>query len=204
MMNIVVHSNEGIDAFVVGKESEQRYVRLTAWYKKAAFETELPEERELYMTTKGADEFLLKSLNQGGSLASIKTYWTKKMDTWVAIYQKLMGSAEDYVGLNMSVLILDMIKEAAATVDEGDRSKLLLDAYAKMDDGEKVQYFLWGWFLGVGILSKLKVFPPGDEYNGFSAFRGPMSLIKEFGDIKDAEAVEMREKSSGGDPAPTA
>jgi hypothetical protein len=197
MTTIIMSNRRNITVNKQTADSEERIVRLTAWYKGVNFEIMLKPEMEEYLTKTQAAETVSSLIKKGEPAAKQKEFWLRRMDTWVAIYHKLIADEDLYVGRESDILINDMIKEAFAS--PGDMVEMRLSEFEGTKD-EKVHYWMWSWVLGVAILIQLGGIDGDDNQNGFVAINGPKSLMMEFGKVVDAEAVKMREQASGGEP----
>jgi hypothetical protein len=111
----------------------------------------------------------------------------------------MMVNEEKYIGRHYDVLILDIIKEATSSPDE-EYSGFRKYEFEGRTDRDKCQYWMWNWFLGVGVLTHLGWFEKGDDKNGFLAMAGPKSLMTEYIKTREDEALQKRADISGGDP----
>jgi hypothetical protein len=199
MTTIVTNGFNNTSVFVDDKKSEERLVRLSAYYKRVSFDVEVSPELATIMTKTNPAETVARLVAMDEPLDKQQHFWIRRMDAWHASYLKLMADESKYVGRDMDTLILDIIKEATSSPD-GEWTGLRRAEFAGRSDTDKCQYWMWGWFLGVGVLTHLGWIKPDDEYNGFLIMTGPKSLMEEYGKVREEEAVKMRKDLSGGDP----
>jgi hypothetical protein len=199
MTTIITNGFNNTSVYTAGTDSEERLVRLSAFYKRVCFDVEVSPAMCEVMTKTNPEETVARLLSNGEPLDKQKHFWVRRLDAWHASYKKLMDDEEKYVGRDMDVLILDIIKEATSSPD-GEWTGLRRSEFEARSDREKCQYWMWGWFLGVGVLTHLGWFEKDDDNNGFLIMTGPKSLMTEYGKAKEEEAVKMRKDISGGDP----
>lgn len=198
MTTIIASNNSDVSVYGAGTDSEERLALLSAYYKGVSFEIHVTPEKAHFMTEINPTDHITILTNRGEPLAKQKSFWIRRMTLWVAIYKKLMSNNDKYLGEDMDMLILDMIKEAANTPSD-DIGCYNPSEFNKKSDDDKCQYWMWGWFLGVGVLKHLGVIEDDDD-NGFQKTEGPKSLMLEFVDKRNADAVKMKKDISGGDP----